>query len=59
MDAALAEVSGTPEVAAFAEPHKRRAPKKRMTLSPDDSRRKRNTDRTKPFNRLAPQPYEL
>jgi len=50
VDAALAEAFGTPEVAAFADPRKRRAREKRMKLSPDDGRRKRNTGRTKQFN---------
>ena len=50
VDAALAEAFGTPEVAAFADPRKRRAREKRMRLSPDDGRRKRNTGRTKQFN---------
>jgi hypothetical protein len=50
VDAALAEAFGTPEVAAFADPRKRRAREKRMKLSPDDGRRKRSKGRTKQFN---------
>jgi hypothetical protein len=50
VDAALAEAFGTPEVAAFADPRRRRAREKRMKLSPDDGRRKRSTGRTKQFN---------
>jgi hypothetical protein len=50
IDAALAEAFGTPEAVALADTKKRRAREKRMSLSPDDGRRKRATGRTKQFN---------
>jgi hypothetical protein len=50
VDAALAAAFGAPEVVALADPRKRRAREKRMSLSADDGRRKRSTGRTKQFN---------
>jgi hypothetical protein len=50
IDAALADAFGSPEVAALADPRKRRGREKRMSLSPDDGRRKRASGRTKQFN---------
>jgi hypothetical protein len=49
IDAALADAFGSPEVVALADPRKRRGREKRMSLSPDDGRRKRATGRTKQF----------
>jgi hypothetical protein len=43
IDAALADAFGSPEVVALADPRKRRGREKRMSLSPDDGRRKRAT----------------
>ena len=50
IDAALSDAFGLPEVVALADPRKRRGREKRMSLSPDDGRRKRATGRTKQFN---------
>jgi hypothetical protein len=50
IDAALAEAFGSPEVVEVVDPRKRRGREKRMSLSPDDGRRKRATGRTKQFN---------
>jgi hypothetical protein len=50
IDAALADAFGSPEVVALADPRKRRGRERRMSLSPDDGRRKRATGRTKQFN---------
>jgi hypothetical protein len=50
IDAALSDAFGSPEVVALADPRKRRGREKRMSLSPDDGRRKRATGRTKQFN---------